>query len=409
MAEAVEETKPPATVSVCFVVRNEEKNLPRALAAVQGMADEVLVLDTGSCDATIEVARRHGARVAHHLWADDFAAAKNAAILEASSEWVLLIDADEELDRASHDELRRCVRREEAFAYHILREDLQGDGRDGTEMRVLRLFRKRPGMHYVGRCHPEFEPPLETVAAQEGRRVFPSTIRLRHTGYLDQFKRAKQERAAHLLALELKERPGRFYYLVEYGRSLLLLGDPRGHSILREATAQFLAWIEQPAPPSSMAGPLLEYLVITPPTLTGCHLAPSALHALAEKWFPRSAPLIWLRALWHFQKDEYPAAARLLETLLKMGEQRTYDKTISFDSRILGDDARLNLAVCLIREAKLAAAETQLRAIRPGSTQAAAAARNLEIIGQLRHEGTSAEAKLRQPPGVRDGESAGPL
>jgi glycosyltransferase involved in cell wall biosynthesis len=83
------------SISVCIIARNEEANLPRTLASV-GWADEVIVVDSGSSDGTVDVARRCGARVFVEEW-KGFAAQKNSALDKATCTWVLSLDADEEV------------------------------------------------------------------------------------------------------------------------------------------------------------------------------------------------------------------------------------------------------------------------------------------------------------------------
>ena len=82
-------------LSLCMIVRNEEKRLPRCLASAMPWAGETIVVDTGSTDGTIALAERAGARVLHFAWRDDFAAARNHALAAATREWVLVLDADE--------------------------------------------------------------------------------------------------------------------------------------------------------------------------------------------------------------------------------------------------------------------------------------------------------------------------
>jgi DNA modification methylase len=77
------------------ITKNEEEDLPRWLSCMQALADEIVVVDTGSTDKTVEIARQAGARVEYFTWIDDFAAAKNYAIDQTNGEWVLLLDADE--------------------------------------------------------------------------------------------------------------------------------------------------------------------------------------------------------------------------------------------------------------------------------------------------------------------------
>ena len=82
-------------LTVCMIVKNEEADLPRCLASIKAVADEIVVVDTGSTDRTVEIAQSFGAIVGHFEWCDDFAAARNAALKLATCEWVFQLDADE--------------------------------------------------------------------------------------------------------------------------------------------------------------------------------------------------------------------------------------------------------------------------------------------------------------------------
>lgn len=84
-------------ISLCMIVKDEEEHLPRCLASVADVVDEIVVVDTGSQDHTVAVAAAHGARVFQIPWTGDFSAARNAAIDRATGDWVLVLDADDEL------------------------------------------------------------------------------------------------------------------------------------------------------------------------------------------------------------------------------------------------------------------------------------------------------------------------
>ena len=84
-------------LSVCMIVRDEEKNLPRCLESVESVADELIIVDTGSKDNTISIAKDFGAKIFHFEWCDDFSAARNQYLKYATGNWILQIDADEEL------------------------------------------------------------------------------------------------------------------------------------------------------------------------------------------------------------------------------------------------------------------------------------------------------------------------
>ncbi len=89
-----------ATLSLCMIVKDEAKNLPRALASVKDLADEIIVLDTGSGDDTPMIAAAAGAKVNFLMWGDDFAIARNASLDQATQDWILVLDADETLTGA---------------------------------------------------------------------------------------------------------------------------------------------------------------------------------------------------------------------------------------------------------------------------------------------------------------------
>ena len=88
----------PLPLSVCLIVRDEEHNLGGALASVSAVANELVVVDTGSTDRSVAVAREHGAQVLQFAWVDDFSAARNFCIQHATQPSILTLDADERLD-----------------------------------------------------------------------------------------------------------------------------------------------------------------------------------------------------------------------------------------------------------------------------------------------------------------------
>lgn len=90
-----------ATISLCIIVRDEETMLPACLASVAGVVDEIVLVDTGSRDGTLALARAAGARVFEQPWSDDFSAPRNLAIAESRGDWVLVLDADERLTRGA--------------------------------------------------------------------------------------------------------------------------------------------------------------------------------------------------------------------------------------------------------------------------------------------------------------------
>ncbi len=373
-------------LTVCMIARDEEHNLPRALSSVADVADEIIVTDTGSTDATVEIARKAGARVFHFPWVDDFSAARNAAIEKASGDWIFWLDADEELLQESIPELRRLLEDQNALACFVSRQDLSDAGRPDhfTEMWQMRLFRNRPDLRFQGRCHPHFDPSAESIARDENLAIRTSGIAIRHYGYIGELKGAKLKRAARLLELELADRPGQIYYLIEYGRTLLQLQDRRGHEILAMAAEKVMEHKENAFPPLPLAAALFEYLLQLPKKQLPCDLAHEQVRELALRWFPKGPPLLWIMAMQAFSREDYEQAETFLESLVEMGRDRSYDRHISFDPRIIGGDALLNLGVCRVRLARLAAAEECFQDLIRRGLQVKAARANLRTIKRLR-------------------------
>lgn len=369
-------------LSVCIIARNEESRLAAAIESVRGLADEVVVTDTGSTDSTIQLAESLGARVSRFEWCEDFAAARNACQVHAYGEWLFWLDADERLKPGSAAVVRRAIADTGTMAYHVIREDNFSADRDDwfSEMYQLRLVRRDMPCRWQGRIHEQLTPQPVTLAAKLGKAVRASQIRLQHWGYTGDRIPDKLRRAAHLCELELKERPGQLYYLVELARSLMALNDARGIEVLREATRQMLELRSEPKPPSPLAASLIEQLLAFPGSLG---VSEDELLALAARWFPRSAPLLWSAARTHALRGRWEDSERDLRRLLELLETGTHDRYMSFDPRV-GEDARVNLGVALVRQGRLDDAQAIFEKLLSSDRRAADARTNLNAIAALK-------------------------
>ena len=372
-------------ISLCLLARNERLNLARAVRSFGGIADETVVLDTGSTDGTPELAAALGCRVESFPWCDDFSAARNAQIETAREEWIFLLDCDEWLEPAFADEVRRAAACDNVLVWNIIRRDYKSLPPEGafSEMYVPRLIRRRNDVRFVGRCHPQFTSNITHTAQAQGMAVMPSTIRIGHDGYLPKFLDAKLHRAARLLELELHERPGQLYYQIELARTLLMLGDRRGHAIFIEVARAMDQYRDAAEPPTPMLAAAMEYFLRLKGESTTIPFTHRQLVQLSRRWFPDSAPLLWLNAVQSYEAAEFGPAATALERLVRMGTDHSYDKFCSFDPAIVGDDAKLNLGVCYIRLGRLAEAAAIFQALMASKHRAAAEA-NLRSIAEIK-------------------------
>lgn len=212
-------------LSVCFIVKNEKKNLPRALASVKGVADEIIVVDTGSTDATIDIAKEAGAKVFEHEWSDDFSEARNFALDQATGDWVLQLDADEELETPNADHVRGLLSSNEFDAYDCQIVNMGNEENLGGAIshRYPRLFRRR-AYRYKGAIH---ETP-QRIGRGSGPRPW-AELHILHWGYMDGEARPERvRRNGRLLKNAIKKNPDDFllyWYLGEHYTSLSRLKE----------------------------------------------------------------------------------------------------------------------------------------------------------------------------------------
>lgn len=193
--------KPGPTISLCMIVKNEEQFLEKCLESVCRYVDEIVIVDTGSEDGTVEIAERFTENVYHHPWEDSFSKARNIALQYATCDWVFQIDGDEELLPGGGEELLKSVR--DAGDADIVFVSILSGYSNGTRMashNFERLFRNNGKIHYEGAVHNRI------VGGTMG--MF-SKVRLLHHGYDVKGKKAKQkfERTTTLLKAEIHKDP----------------------------------------------------------------------------------------------------------------------------------------------------------------------------------------------------------
>lgn len=338
-------------LSVCLLTRNEERSIEQAIRSVEGIADEIIVADTGSTDRTVELAQGAGARVVSIPWDDDFSAGRNSAINEASGDWILWLNPDEKLNQSIASVVPSLIADHvDAFGYlaRIQHQAMAERPDQYAETWDLRLFRRRPDLRYVGRLHPSLAPnPIEEGRGADEIRIVPSDLTIRRYAYLSVLDPEKLRWAARLLRKELDDRPGQLHFLIEYGRTLLRLGDPEGHQVMAEAIDRIASESNAPSPPSPDVQLVLEYVLNTTPDREQSRLSKAEAASLTLRWFPNSPALLWTLAESYFRTRQFAAAAVLLNRLVQLGESGAFDRSLPFDPTIIGPRASLNLVQCL--------------------------------------------------------------
>lgn len=194
------------TISLCMIVKNEEKMLGACLESVKGKVDECIVIDTGSTDRTVAIAEQHGARVHPFTWVHDFAAARNYSLQLATCDYILVLDADEQLDEQA--DLRQDV--QSAHDYYYVRIKNYTD--TGTLLHSsIRLFKNRVGLEFRGRIHEQLNVE-EVPGRYHGSEA---NVYLHHYGYMQSTyqEQNKHSRNYELLLQAVRENPSGYNYM----------------------------------------------------------------------------------------------------------------------------------------------------------------------------------------------------
>lgn len=185
-------------LTLCMIVKNEERHIARCLASVQGIADEIIVVDTGSDDETITICERFNAKVYKHQWENDFAKARNASLQYAAGDWILILDADEELDQDTGSFLRSLLHNELPSRGLLKIINYSGkklDENEAFEMLQTRLFRNNMGFVFKGRIHETIETEKDSTS------YFSLPCVIHHYGYLEPEEKLKQKHRRNIRML----------------------------------------------------------------------------------------------------------------------------------------------------------------------------------------------------------------
>ncbi|MEO0479524.1 MAG: glycosyltransferase family 2 protein [Planctomycetota bacterium] len=220
------EPMPTAKLSLCMIVRDEERFLDDCLSRAKRFCDELVLVDTGSEDRTIEIAESHGATVIRSEWTEHFAEARQVALDHATGDWILQIDADEFLDPDQRDLLREAITKPGVGAYRLQLVDRVHE-QPPTPVRLLRLFRRFDGLRYRGRIHEQIGPALEPELRSRDLAIADLSVRLDHHGAAPEIwkDRRKAERNQRLFELALEEDPADAYLNFLFADHLARLGD----------------------------------------------------------------------------------------------------------------------------------------------------------------------------------------
>ena len=326
-------------LTASLIVRNEENTLGGCLASIRDQVDEIVVVDTGSQDGTMELARHYGARLFQTPWMGDFSAARNYALEACTGDWILYIDADERLSTVTPATLKAALQPDWIAATVHLRP------RPGhTAYRIARLFRRLPDIRFEGKIHETIMPSISLVAARNKLGIGDTSLLIEHLGY-EGDQSNKHERNLPLLIEATRTNPGRVYYWHHLAETLLALGETK------EACSAARRGIEEAAAcPSekSIADAAMLYHLIA---RTDLEAAKDPLPVLIEglSYSPQNHALQLVLGQRHLAFGAPEEALRIADDLLAIDPTRIPVGLVSYNESIFGSLALKLKTAALMR------------------------------------------------------------
>jgi tetratricopeptide (TPR) repeat protein len=235
-----------ATISACMIVKDEEELLANCLESIRSWVAEIIVVDTGSTDRTVEIAQSYGAKIYYEPWQGDFSKPRNLSLSKASCDWIFIIDADEEFVPEDIPLLRQVTAQEKfrlisITVYNVNRES----GEFTSFLPSYRLFRREAGFYYDGIVHNQLRYGENEPALRAG-------IRLKHYGYGLSPEKMKKKiaRSKELLEKQLQERPNDAHTHFNYAQLLRGSGEnlpPEVCDLIIEHAGRAIALTDQKA------------------------------------------------------------------------------------------------------------------------------------------------------------------
>jgi hypothetical protein len=347
-------------LSAALIVRDEERMLSDCLESLKGVADEIVVVDTGSRDRTREVAHAAGVRLHEFAWRDDFAAARNEAVSRCRGDWILYIDADERVRPGSGGDLEPVLRDQGAIAQQVRFHVRPGF----TPYWELRLFRNDPVLRFTGVIHENIWPAVLRLIADRGGQVGRTSLTIDHLGY-EQDQERKQRRDLKLLVRAVETDPTAVFCWYELGR---IYYEQGGIDAARAALARGIEVVRaKPALAPQDSLPFAELAVIA---LRTGDPAPEPLLAEALELFPEQPHLIWLEGRRLLDERQFDAAALRFHVLASRGNDELIDPALAHDMRLFGAWPLAGLATCRFAEGAYAEAANLFAAASTGDPDA---------------------------------------
>jgi hypothetical protein len=321
-------------LTLAVMVRDDAAKLDRCLASMRPFVDQIVVLDTGSKDDSVAIAKKHGAVVHEIEWPDNFSVALNILLSKVETKWTFRLDSDEWVDPPQGKSIRELSKQDKVAAYYLIRRDLIDDAGRFDEIHVLRLWQTDKIVQYEGAVH-EVIRHARFEEAFPGKVLLTSDVFFWHDGYIHQVQQ-KGERNLVILRREVKETPDRLESLAMLATTLHGMRDPEGMQILNRLVDKILDPSFEGQPPTQVALALAMYMELISPEDAATERIEQLIDK-AVKWFHKNPVILFYAGVLERKRGDFEKALKHLlkmEALVMSGE---YDRGMSIPTEFLGE------------------------------------------------------------------------
>lgn len=352
----LENAKKRANISLCMIVKDEERAIADCLESVAPFCSEIWVLDTGSTDRTVELSLSLGAQVSKTQWPDSFALARNESMRRATGDWILWVDADDTMPYECGLHLLELVPTlpDDVVGVIVPVRFVEHDG-FGTEVDHVKLFRNLPGLEWEGRIHEQILPSLRRCATaqgiENGGKIIRSSAFVLHSGYdtSEEGQARKRKRDEHLLNLDLSDRPGHPFVLFNLGMTAHYTGNHE------DAIHWLNECLQNSDPTESHVRKAYVLLASSQYVLESAEQAIETLH-IAWKAVGDDPEILFHLAKFYSESGNVQSAIELYSRIPKC-DHTTYFKSV--DPAIFGYKLYHNLALCYLQIGNYPAAKDE--------------------------------------------------
>lgn len=324
------------TLSACLIVRDASAGLARCLRSIQGIADEIIIVDTGSIDNTVEISRQFTDKIYFFEWIDDFAAARNFSISKATCDWILQIDADEFLNPVSKEYLNQILATPDCIVYtcwmHYTKDYTPENG-------CSFLFRNHQQIRYERRIHENIQSSVEQKLNSGNWKIQPCNLFFNHSGW-DNNSNPKYTRDLKLLKSEVKENPGNG----DFWNRIALIYHHTGKHDLAQSTSRKACdmFLKRKLHSKGEANTFALAIQLLSNDKSFCE----KIITTALERYPDNPTFIYARAGTDAVNKKLDLAIENFKRLIKMGKSGNFDQSVPHQLTIFDELALKGLADC---------------------------------------------------------------